>query len=287
MPYQCPLCHSALRLDGRQWSCANNHRFDCAKEGYVNLMPVQFKHSRQPGDSSAMMQARSAFLQAGHYQPLRDAVQAALARYLPAPGCNVLDIGCGEGYYTASWCEAAQAQVYGLDIAKVAIRYAARHYPAVRFCVASSQRLPFADASMGGVVRIYAPCNAAELARVVADGGCLVTVTPAARHLYQLKELVYPQVHLHEQKEELLAGFTPVASQRLAYEMSLSGAQAADLLQMTPFAWRAAPGVSEALRARSALMCETDFLIRVYRRDAAPEQSDAAPVDQARADTRA
>ncbi|MEG2830695.1 MAG: 23S rRNA (guanine(745)-N(1))-methyltransferase, partial [Edwardsiella sp. (in: enterobacteria)] len=51
MPYQCPLCHSPLRQDAHQWCCVNNHRFDCAKEGYVNLMPVQFKHSRQPGDS--------------------------------------------------------------------------------------------------------------------------------------------------------------------------------------------------------------------------------------------
>ncbi|ACR68898.1 23S rRNA (guanine(745)-N(1))-methyltransferase [Edwardsiella ictaluri] len=267
MPYQCPLCHSPLHQDARQWRCVNNHRFDCAKEGYVNLMPVQFKHSRQPGDSSEMMQARRAFLQADHYLPLRDAVQGLLARYLPSDGCNVLDIGCGEGYYTASWASVREAQVYGLDIAKVAIRYAARRYPQAHFCVASSLRLPFADASIGGAVRIYAPCNAQELARVVATGGCLVTVTPAERHLYQLKALVYPAVHLHMQKAELLSGFTLLESQRLGYAMALNGVEAAELLQMTPFAWRAPQGVAEALQAREAFECETDFLIRVYRRD--------------------
>lgn len=45
-----------------------------AKEGYVNLLPVQHKRSRDPGDSAEMMQARRAFLDAGHYQPLRDAI---------------------------------------------------------------------------------------------------------------------------------------------------------------------------------------------------------------------
>lgn len=43
-----------------------------AKEGYVNLLPVQHKRSRDPGDSAEMMQARRAFLDAGHYQPLRE-----------------------------------------------------------------------------------------------------------------------------------------------------------------------------------------------------------------------
>lgn len=284
MPYQCPLCHSPLLQDATQWRCANNHRFDCAKEGYVNLMPVQFKHSRQPGDSSAMMQARRGFLQAGHYLALRNAVQDALTRYLPRDGARVLDIGCGEGYYTASWAATRQARVYGLDIAKVAIRYAARRYPQVNFCVASSQRLPFADASMDGVVRIYAPCHAPELARVVGAGGCLITVTPAPRHLYQLKALVYPEVHLHAEKEEVLPGFRLIATQRLAYTMMLNGPEAAELLQMTPFAWRAPQGVALALQARAQWACETDFWIRIYRRDEGKGSAIRLPEPEATAD---
>ena len=66
MSYQCPLCHQALLPSPQQWRCSNNHQFDCAKEGYVNLMPVQHKGSKQPGDSPEMMQARRAFLDAGY-----------------------------------------------------------------------------------------------------------------------------------------------------------------------------------------------------------------------------
>lgn len=71
MSYSCPLCHAPLSRSDNHYSCPQRHQFDLAKEGYVNLLPVQFKRSRDPGDSAEMMQARRAFLDAGHYQPLR------------------------------------------------------------------------------------------------------------------------------------------------------------------------------------------------------------------------
>ncbi|MGX9080695.1 23S rRNA (guanine(745)-N(1))-methyltransferase, partial [Klebsiella pneumoniae] len=39
------------------------------------------------------------------------------------------------------------------------------------------------------------------------------------------------------------------------------------LLQMTPFAWRARPEVWAALKDETAFECETDFIIRVWRRE--------------------
>ncbi len=97
MSYSCPLCHAPLSRSDNHYSCPQRHQFDLAKEGYVNLLPVQFKRSRDPGDSAEMMQARRAFLDAGHYQPLRDAIAERLRHYAPT---DLLDIGCGEGYYT-------------------------------------------------------------------------------------------------------------------------------------------------------------------------------------------
>lgn len=297
--YQCPLCHQPLQLcrgEPRRWQCAARHQFDCAKEGYVNLMPVQHKHSKNPGDNKEMMQARRAFLEAGHYQPLRDKVAALLQESLIAVSASdahrvqVLDIGCGEGYYTAALARVlaehamisnsetfagsasngeaqATGQVFGLDISKVAVRYAAKRYPNVEFCVASSHRLPFADASLDAVVRIYAPCKAQELARCVRPGGAVITVSPAPRHLYQLKEQVYGDVVLHPCPVETLDGFTLEQDLRLAYPMRLSAEAAVQLLQMTPFAWRASAQVWEHLAAQSEFACETDFAIRIHRRD--------------------
>lgn len=48
--------------------------------------------------------------------------------------------------------------------------------------------------------------------------------------------------------------------------MLLNGADALALLSMTPFAWKATEAVKHQLAAETAFSCETDFLIRVYRR---------------------
>lgn len=110
----------------------------------------------------------------------------------------VLDIGCGEGYYTHAFADALpEVTTFGLDVSKVAIKAAAKRYQQVTFCVASSHRLPFADASMDAIIRIYAPCKAEELARVVKPCGWVITVTPWPRHLMELKGLIYDEVLLH------------------------------------------------------------------------------------------
>ena len=119
---------------------------------------------------------------------------------LPDSASAMLDIGCGEGYYTARFAEVARekgAVTFGLDVSKVAIRAAAKRYAGVTYCVASSHRLPFEDASKDAIIRIYAPCKAQELARVVKPGGWVITVTPGPRHLMELKGLIYDEVRLH------------------------------------------------------------------------------------------
>lgn len=282
MSYQCPLCHQALQLSVQQWRCSNNHQFDCAKEGYVNLMPVQHKGSKQPGDSTEMMQARRAFLDAGYYQPLQQRVCELLDAALPLDATMLLDIGCGEGYYTAAVADRLNRQrqmaVFGLDVAKVAVRYGAKRYQQVNFCVASSHRLPFASGSLDAVLRIYAPCKAAELSRTVKPGGIVVTVAPGPRHLYQLKALIYPEVQLHGDAQEHLEGFELLSCEKLAYEMKLPGKQSFNLLQMTPFAWRASIETGQALAARQVFICETDFVIALHRRREDPAVEIAAVI---------
>ena len=100
----CPVCREALTLNERTWRCANSHSYDVAKQGYVNLHVVQHKHSKNPGDTPESVQARRAFLSAGHYAPLQ---QAVVNRVRELRIENLLDIGCGEGYYT----DAMQAEV--------------------------------------------------------------------------------------------------------------------------------------------------------------------------------
>jgi len=271
MSYQCPLCQQPLSLTQRTWRCENQHQFDQAKEGYVNLLPVQHKRSKQPGDSADMMQARRIFLDAGHYQPLQERVSELLAGVLPEDGVNVLEIGCVEGYYThhvaQRLAEKGDARVYGLDVAKIAVRAGAKRYHNVAFCVASSHRLPFSDSLFDAVLRIYAPCKAQELARVVKSQGYVLTVTPGPRHLMQYKALIYQDVQLHDTTPEKMPGFTLVQQEQLTYPMVLNSEESGALLQMTPFAWRARPEVWGILATTEQFSCETDFTLRLWQRD--------------------
>jgi 23S rRNA (guanine745-N1)-methyltransferase len=265
MHYQCPLCFAPLNLVERSLSCSGGHQFDLAKEGYVNLMPAQHKRSKAPGDNKEMMQARRTFLESGHYQQLAEHVAKLATSLTPAKG-RLLDIGCGEGYYTDQISNQLEdAECYGLDISKVAIRYAAKRFKACHFSVASSHRLPFGDSSLDTVVRIYAPCKPEELLRVLKPGGHLITVTPAARHLFQLRELIYDQVKLH-QHTETLSGFDPLDCTQLDTLMALSSDEAAALLQMTPFAWKASEDTHHQLKQSELFSCEASFAIHTYQK---------------------
>ena len=129
------------------------------------------------------------------------------------------------GRLHARFCRHRQPQ---LGSGRVEIRYprGGKTVPAGQLCVASSQRLPFEDASLDAIVRIYAPCNAVELARVVRPGGWVITATPGPRHPMELKGLIYDEVRLHEQNAEEMAGFTLRHQQQLAYPMQLNGSEA-------------------------------------------------------------
>ncbi|PFG55684.1 23S rRNA m(1)G-745 methyltransferase (EC 21151) [Vibrio sp. ES.051] len=271
MNYQCPLCHQPLALKEKMFKCEKNHQFDLAKEGYVNLMPAHHKRSKDPGDNQDMMQARRRFLEGNYYDPMRQEIAQLCANYTQGTAHQVLDIGCGEGYYTDQIQKVMQKQsdnaaVYGLDISKVAIRYAAKRYTHCHFSVASSHRLPFADESLDAIVRIYAPCKAAELQRVVRENGVILTVTPAGRHLYQLRERIYQDVRLHSEEPESIEGYRLEHQKKLNYVMDLKDGAAFDLLQMTPFAWKATDELREELKSTTLFQCEADFMLHVYRK---------------------
>lgn len=263
--YQCPLCQTDLARQTHSWRCVNGHSFDIAREGYVNLLPVQQKKSLQPGDNAEMMQARRAFLQAGHYQPLSDAANALLAQHCHSSAA-LLDIGCGEGYYSARLAGAIASPVYGLDISKTAVRYAAKRYPHLHWCVASSYQLPFQTGQFGGLLRIYAPSQAEEMARVTQTGGWLLTVSPAPEHLLQFKQQAYQQVRLHSAEIKTEAGFRHHQRQRLQIAWQAPDTTAMQqLINMTPLAYKLNQTQRDSLLG-ALKPVQLDFYLDLYQR---------------------
>ena len=277
MNYLCPICARPLSAQNKSLVCEQRHQFDLAKEGYVNLLPVQNKKSKNPGDNKEMMQARREFLDQGFYQSLSDKVNSLAQQALIAVNApNILDLGCGEGYYThrlaqvmAAMSDANTApKIAGLDISKSAIRVAAKRYKTISFCVASAYNTPFADASQDLVIRIYAPSQDAELARIIKVGGYLLTVTPAAEHLFELKQIIYQTPEKHDMSIEPIAGFEVVEQQRLTQEITLTQAKdSKNLLEMTPLAWKMSDEQKAQLYATD-LTLTLDFNITLYKRTA-------------------
>lgn len=226
----------------------------------MNLLPVQFKHSAEPGDNKQMMQARREFLEAGFYEPMATAVAAMIDAN---PAKHLLDLGCGEGYYSRkieAYCK-NPIVLHGVDIAKFAIAAAAKKQPGARFIVASSNRLPYADRYFDAVLRVFAPSNDDELRRVLKPSGFLLTVTPGPRHLWQLKQFIYAEAKEHALTDELPPGFEPMDRQRVSYTIAPNPQQRIALLHMTPFAWRANESVEQAIKASAELEIETDFML--------------------------
>lgn len=262
----CPVCAAALQPAPRTWRCERGHCFDVAREGYVNLLPVQHKHSLEPGDQAAAIEARRAFLEAGHYAPLRDALVAMLAPLRPR---LLIDVGCGEGWYTQAFVPLAQG-VIGLDIAKAAVRLAARRFAGPCWIVGSGARLPLADASVDTLCSLFTPLHEAEIARVLVPGGSALIVTPGAEHLRELRAQLFETVQPHE-PDKFLRGFGEdfglAQREDLRVPLALDQVALRRLLAMTPYAWKARPERRAAAESLPGLATHAEFaLMRFLKR---------------------
>ncbi|POF88075.1 putative RNA methyltransferase [Pseudomonas putida] len=237
----CPLCQAALAALDNGVACSAGHRFDRARQGYLNLLPVQHKNSRDPGDNQAMVEARRDFLDGGHYAPVAERLAQLAAERQPGAW---LDIGCGEGYYTAQLANALPtAQGYALDISREAVKRACKRAPQVTWMVASMARVPLADASCQFIASVFSPLDWQEALRLLSPGGGLMRVGPTSGHLMELREVLYDEVRPYADDKHLAlvpAGMVHAHNETLEFRLSLAAPKArADLLAMTPHGWRA------------------------------------------------
>ncbi|HVF32349.1 MAG TPA: methyltransferase domain-containing protein [Acidimicrobiales bacterium] len=271
--FRCPVpaCRAPLieADDRRTWRCPSGHVHDVAREGYVNLLVTHQRRAREPGDSAEMLRHRRAFLEAGHYGVLRDAVRAAAGDLRPEVA--VLDAGCGEGYYTRDW----PVTLRGVDIARPAVRLAAKRARPdadARYAVASVYDLPVVDGSVDLVVSIFAPLHSPEFERVVRNGGRVLTVTPGPDHLAGLKARLFAEPEAHPatgpfEREGATTGLVAEGTERVRAHLHLTDAGDVDhLLHMTPYAWYVAPEVRAGVVSEGPLSTPIDFLVSAYRR---------------------
>ena len=263
--FLCPCCRKRLFPEGRSLVCENRHTYDFAREGYVNLLPVQKKHARDPGDTKEMVEARRAFLDRGFYAPFRARARALLEE-AAEPGDVYLDAGCGEGYYTRVLAEGMRS--FAFDISKSAVRAAAKRDKKTLYAVAGSYDAPVEDRSVGFLSAVFSPIAAEEFRRIVRPGGFLLIAVPTERHLYGLKELLYDKPYENLYRETDYPGFRRVKRVR---EEGVLETEEPDVIRalfaMTPYFWKSSPESSRRAASLEKLSTEIGFDFILYRRE--------------------
>ena len=266
----CPVCGAALAREVRTLRCPTGHSYDLAKEGYVNLLPANYRHSASPGDDREMVAARTRFLDGGWYAPLREKL-CALAEKVCGPDLVLLDAGCGEGYYTAALCETLRrhgGHTGGVDLSKAAARKAAKRCADAEIAVSSVYRLPVPTASVDLLINCFSPLAAEEFARVLKPGGHFLYVVPGPKHLWELKSVLYDAPYENEEKREEYPGFHLVGVEPVETSFTLYDAESIQaLFHMTPYTWKTPKNGAERLAQLQELAVTAQFRIHEYRRE--------------------
>lgn len=260
----CPICKSALNKEDRAYRCVSGHAFDIARQGYVNLLAVQQKHSLHPGDTRQQVLARREFLSTGVYEPIVRAI-IDTAKELNAAG-PVLDVGCGEGYYSAQIAQAIGAELVGMDISKEAVRCAAAKYKDALWLCATASHIPVADHSAGLITSLFALTMPEEFRRCLRPDGLYFQVLAAEDHLLGLKSVIYPELKF-KQKDTVpeIDGFTLIRSVPIRFSFTVEGDQVQNLLSMTPHAHRITKEGAARLQNTQTLTDTASCMLNVYQ----------------------
>ncbi len=265
----CPVCQQTLTMVGATYRCAANHSFDISKYGYVHLLPSNRMHGKMPGDNKLMVRARRNFLTGGYYDRLAQTVADKVSQF--SVGNTLLDIGCGEGYYTEFILRhlqraGAQADVYGVDISKMAVELAARSYKDVHFSVGSAFHLPVADGSCGCTINLFAPYCGEEIRRIMKSDGAFIMAIPGSEHLWELKCALYDIPYKNEVKPFDLDGFDLVDATEIQYAISLPKQEIIqDLFMMTPYYYKTGVVDQQKLLDHHSMTVTAHFHVLVYR----------------------
>lgn len=219
-------CGQSLTQHDRRWACPNQHSFDVARSGYVNLLQPQDRRSKYPGDTAEAVAARRRLHNLGVTAPLLEAIAEATA---PTQSDTLLDAGCGDGFYLGSLAERTHCQALGVDISIPAVDLAARRYPACHWIVANADRaIPAPDSSFSLILSITGRRNPLEFRRVLAPQGRLLVAIPAPTDLIELRGKGRDRAE--RTVDELAPHFALAAQSRVTAVADLPAAAVEDIL---------------------------------------------------------
>jgi len=268
---KCPVCGEVLRPAEKTLQCVRGHSYDRARQGYVNLLMSNAASAKRHGDDRQMVLARQAFLEKGYYGCLRDALCAAALQHTSG-SVELLDAGCGEGWYTCAVRDAlTQAgracHACGVDISREALKCAARRDRTLTLAVSSVSALPVRDGSCDLVLSVFAPTHDAEFRRVLRPGGILLRAVPLEEHLWGLKAAVYDRPYRNPAPRGETEGFRLLDRREIRDRLTLTDPEEIrQLFQMTPYYYKTGRADQAKLLALDRLETELAFCVFALER---------------------
>lgn len=254
MEILCPICKEKLEKIDNSYKCKNNHSFDIAKQGYINL---NRKASDNTGDEKEMIKARKAFLDKDYYLFLKNKLNELIDEYKPN---NLLDLACGEGYYTKDFkC----LDKVGIDLSKEALKIASREDKSTTYILKNIFDIPLNDKSMDMIITIFAPISK-EISRLLNDNGHFVLVRPDVDHLLELKEVVYDKAYLNEDKQVNIDNLNLIDELKIKEKAILNNEDLIHLFKMTPYYHKTSINDFNKLNNINELEVTFSFIIGIY-----------------------
>jgi 23S rRNA (guanine745-N1)-methyltransferase len=274
----CPIDGERLEFQEKQLICENGHVFDIARQGYVNLLPVQHKRSKQPGDSKEMVSARAKLLNTGIYKPIAIRLaEIAFAHIADDKETCLMDAGCGEGYYfdyvfndlkDKNGCN--ELSFIGMDISKAAIAESAKRNKQITWVVGTNRQPPVESVSVDIILCVFGFQSFEGFYKILKSGGKVVLVEPGPDHLRELREVIYTDVKKSDPPDLSCAeeiGFSMLDRQRLQFKTgAIRNKQINDLLIMTPHFYRATKAGREAASNLQKLDLTVDVVFRTLEK---------------------
>ena len=271
----CPLDGKNLYSVDNHLRCDAGHTYDIARQGYVHLLPVQDKRSRNPGDSKAMVIARTEFLNSGVYEPIARHLTATISTLIDhSEGMCLLDAGCGEGYYLDYIAHALEDvtdegrfSFIGLDISKDAIISASKRNRQISWIVGTNRQPPIEDNSVDIIICVFGFQSIEGFSRILKSDGMIILVEPGSGHLSELKEIIYADVKKAKANSSEYKNFSLIDRKELRFKTgALNNKQINNLLLMTPHLFRATKEGKESASLLDELDVSVDIVFRLLQK---------------------
>lgn len=272
---RCSLCNSPMKVvDFKSLICSNNHSFDFAKQGYVNML---IRSTNSHYDKKLFAARQKIIMESNLYALLHQKIAEVINKRIPPSNdeIRIFDAGCGEGSHLKrilDECKNEAMTGIGLDISKEGIRMAARHYRQSIWLVGDLANSPLANQSCQVIMNILSPANYTDFKRILVSDGLIVKIVPGPHYLKELRDACFDDtdklVYKNDKTVSLFKEhFHLVDMIHVSYTTRLSQLELLYLVQMSPIAWNSKKEQLEQFtnQAFSDITVDLDILIGVKK----------------------